>query len=224
PGFLGRGGKGVVPGVRLGRDWTRQPPEELWRRPIGLGWSSFAVVGRWAVTQEQRGNDELVVCYDLHTGDPLWVHANPVRFSEKMGGDGPRATPTISGGRVYAQGATGMLDCLDGGSGKPIWSRQTLEENGLPNLIWGKSSSPLVFNDFVVVSGGDAPGSLLAYHKGTGKPGWEATEDKASYASPVATTLAGVQQIVAVNAASVAGHDPSNGNVLWKYDWPGNFA
>jgi outer membrane protein assembly factor BamB len=224
PRFLGSGGKAIVPGVRLARDWTGQQPKEIWRRPIGLGWSAFAVVGHWAVTQEQRGDNELVVCYDARSGEPLWVHSNPVRFSEKMGGDGPRATPTISGGRVYALGATGILDCLEGKSGKPVWSRATLEEHGLPNLIWGKSSSPLVLDELVVVSGGDAPGSLLAYHKDTGKPAWEATEDKASYSSPVAMTLAGVGQIVSVNAASVAGHDPADGKLLWKYDWPGDFA
>ncbi len=224
PRFLGRGGKGVVDDVGLARDWSRQAPEEIWRRPIGPGWSAFAVVGLCAVTQEQRGDQELVVCYDLRTGEPLWIHANPARFHETMGGDGPRATPTIDGGRVYALGATGILDCLEGSSGKPIWSRNILKEHDLPNLIWGKSSSPLILGDLVIVSGGEAPSSLLAYRKDSGKPAWEANEDKASYASPVAMTLAGVPQVVSVNAASAAGHDPANGKLLWKYDWPGDMA
>ena len=95
-------------GVHLTRDWSGRPPEEIWRQPVGAGWSSFAVVGRFAVTQEQRGDEELVVCYDIPTGGVRWVHTNEARFSEKMGGDGPRATPTIAGGRVYALAQPGF--------------------------------------------------------------------------------------------------------------------
>jgi outer membrane protein assembly factor BamB len=185
--------------------------------PVGAGWSSFAVVGRFAVTQEQRGEEELVVCYDIPTGGVRWVHTNEARFSEKMGGDGPRATPTIAGGRVYALGATGILDCLDGASGKVVWSRRTLDENQLPNLIWGKSSSPLIVDDLVVVSGGDVDhSSLLAFRKDTGEPAWQAGDDKASYSSPTLATLANVRQLLSVNAGSVSAHDPATGKLLWE--------
>ena len=225
PRFLGSNLQGTVLGVHLARDWSRRPPEEVWRQPVGAGWSSFAVVGRFAVTQEQRGADELVVCYDIPTGGVRWVHTNQARFSEKMGGDGPRATPTISGGRVYALGATGILDCLDGASGKVVWSRRTLEENQLPNLIWGKSSSPLIVDDLVVVSGGDVDhSSLLAFRKDTGEPAWQTGNDKASYSSPALATLAGVRQVLSVNAGSVTGHEPATGKVLWEYSWPGDWA
>jgi outer membrane protein assembly factor BamB len=225
PGFLGRDRLGVVPGVRLARDWTARPPRQLWRQPIGAGWSSFAVVGEYAVTQEQRGDSELVVCYEVRTGRPRWTHSNPVRFSEAMGGDGPRATPTISGGRVYALGATGILDCLDGATGKPVWSRDILKEHNAPNLIWGKSSSPLVVDDLVVVSGGMSAGPmLLAYRKDTGEPAWQAGTDKASYSSPVLATLAKTRQMLSVNAGSVTGHAPADGSVLWEYEWPGDWA
>jgi len=67
PGYLGRDRSGVVLGIQLERDWTSHPPQELWRQPIGLGWSAFAVSGPFAVTQEQRGENELVVCYSLST-------------------------------------------------------------------------------------------------------------------------------------------------------------
>jgi outer membrane protein assembly factor BamB len=213
----------VVPNARLARDWSARPPREVWRQPVGLGWSSFAVVGAAAFTQEQRGDQELVVCYDLKTGKVRWTHADTARFHEAMGGDGPRSTPTVAGGRVYALGATGILNCLDGATGKLLWTRETLK--GIPNLEWGKSSSPLVFDDLVLVSGGNTAGpSLLAFNKDNGNPVWQAGHDKSSYSSPVLADLAGRRQVVMVNARSVTGHDPADGHILWEYSWPGELA
>src|SRR5262249_23589782 len=128
-GYLGPNRNGILEKLSLGRDWTAHPPQQLWRQPIGLGWSSFAVSGQRAFTQEQRGENELVICYELASGSVLWAHTNRARFSEPLGGDGPRATPTISSGRVYAVGGTGILDCLDAATGKLIWSHDTLKEN-----------------------------------------------------------------------------------------------
>jgi outer membrane protein assembly factor BamB len=225
PRFLGPEGRGVLEGIRLTRDWSKQSPRLLWRQPIGAGWSAFSVVGNYAVTQEQRGELELVTCYELLTGKSVWIHEDRVRFSETMGSDGPRATPTIVDGRVYALGATGILNCLDGGTGKVIWSRDTLAEHGQKNLPWGKSCSPLVFEDIVVVSLGDANDpSLVAYTGDAGRPLWHAGHDKSSYASPVLATLAEREQILVVNQASVSAHDPAYGDLLWEYPWPGDFA
>jgi len=223
PGYLGRDRSGVVAGAQLESDWTAHPPEELWRRPIGLGWSGFAVSGSQAITQEQRGENELVVCYDLTTGRSLWSHTNRVRFSEPMGGDGPRATPTIDGGRVYALGATGILDCLDAASGKLIWTHDTLKEEGLPNTYFGKSSSPLVVEDVVVVTGGMAKrATLLAFRREDGSAAWRTGNDEASFSSPALVTLGERRQILSVNAASVTGHDPKDGHILWEYSWANN--
>jgi outer membrane protein assembly factor BamB len=222
PQFLGPQRRAVVTGVRLDRDWSARPPRPLWRQPIGAGWSAFAVVGHSAVTQEQRGDKELVVCYDLLTGRVQWTHTDRARFSEVMGGDGPRATPTLAGGRVYALGATGLLHCLDGATGAVVWSRDVLADHQTSNLPWGKSSSPLVFDDRVVVSLGESTDRCLAaYHRDTGQPLWHAGRDKASYSSPVLATLAGKRQIVSVNAQSVTAHDPADGQILWEYAWPG---
>jgi outer membrane protein assembly factor BamB len=223
PGYLGRDRSGVVTGIPLERDWSAHPPEELWRRPVGLAWSSFAVSGSSAITQEQRGEHELVVCYDLATGNPVWSHTNQVRFSEPMGGDGPRATPTIVDGRVYALGGTGVLDCLDAATGTLIWTRDILKEHGLANTHFGKCSSPLIVDDLVVVTGGMAKHStLLAFRRADGAPVWAAGRDEASFSSPMLATLAGRRQVLSVNAASVTGHDPKNGQVLWEYAWANN--
>lgn len=147
PQFLGRNRDNVAHGVRLARDWQAQPPKELWRKSIGLGWSGFAVAGDYAITQEQREDQELVVCYELKTGKVIWMHEHEVRLHDKQGGDGPRATPTLVEGRVYTLGGTGILDCIDGATGKNLWSRDTLADYGLTNIIWGKSCSPLIVEE-----------------------------------------------------------------------------
>lgn len=222
PRFLGPLGRGVVERVRLARDWSKQEPHKLWRQPIGAGWSAFSVVGDYAVTQEQRGELELVTCYEIKTGQIKWTHEDRVRFSEVMGGDGPRATPTIVDGQVYTMGATGILNCLDGGTGKVIWSRDILADNNQNNLQWGKCCSPLVFDDIVVVTlGDDYEPSLSAYTGDGGRRLWRAGNDKPSYATPVLATLVEREQILVVNKNSIAAHDPSVGDMLWEYSWPG---
>ncbi len=220
PGYLGRDRSGVIEGIQLERDWVSHPPKELWRQSIGLGWSGFAISGAGAITQEQRGEKEMVVCYELTTGRAIWSHTNRVRFGEPMGGDGPRATPTIDGGRVYVLGATGILDCLAAATGRRIWTRDTLRENGLPNIYFGKSSSPLLVDDLVVVTGGMTNSStVLAFRQSDGSPAWRAGKDKASFSSPALVTLGGRRQILSVNAASVTAHDPKDGQILWEYPW-----
>ena len=225
PQFLGSDRSGILTGIPLRCDWDRSPPKAIWRQPIGLGWSAFAVSGQHAITQEQRREDELIVCYELQTGRALWAHTNRVRFSETLGGDGPRATPTLHKGRVYAMGATGILDCLEEATGQLIWSRDVLGENHLSNLTWGKSCSPLLAQDLVVVTGGEQrKKTLLAYEAVTGKPVWQAGRDRASYCSPLLASVCGEEQILMVNGHSVTGHDPHNGEILWEYPWPDEFA
>ena len=225
PRFLGSGGRAAAPDVQLATNWIDNPPRPMWRQPIGAGWSAFAVVGNYAVTQEQRGEQELVVGYELTTGRIVWSHADAARFVDPlaMGGVGPRATPTIDGDRVYTQGATGILNCLDFADGGRIWSRNIIAENGARQIQWGRSGSPLVVDNLVVVSAGGAEGkSLVAYDKATGEPVWSAGSDQCSYASPIVTTLAGTRQVVTVNEDHVRGHRLEDGQELWSYAWPGD--
>lgn len=220
PQFFGPNRDGVVTGAKLARDWNAAPPRELWRQPIGAGWSAFAVVGGRAYTQEQRGEMELVTSYELGTGRPLWTHSNQARFFQWQGGEGPRATPTVDRGQVFAIGGTGILDCLDAATGQLVWSRSVLTENNLENLTWGVSASPLVFEDTVVVTGGMTSGpTVLAYRRSTGAPLWKSGSDKASYASPILATLAGKSVVLSVNAASLTAHDPATGEMLLDFPW-----
>lgn len=225
PQFLGPNRTGMITNAPLARDWVQSPPKCLWRQPIGLGWSGFSVSGRQAITQEQRGEDEMIVSYELQSGNVLWAHTNRVRFSEMLGGDGPRATPTISHGRVYAMGGSGILDCLEKSTGRLIWSRDVLGENHLTSITWGKSCSPLLVGEVVLVTGGEErEKTLLAYEAASGNPAWNAGRDRASYSSPMLVSLAGREQIVLVNGRSVTGHELPSGKILWEYPWPAEYA
>jgi outer membrane protein assembly factor BamB len=222
PQFLGPARTAVIAGIRLARDWQARPPQLMWRQPIGGGWSAFAVVGDYAVTQEQRGEEELVICYELRTGRVAWSHADLGRFTSVLGNDGPRATPTIYAGKVYAQSPRGPLLCLNGADGALLWSHDIIRENAAENINWGRSGSPLVVDDKVIVSAGGPNGrSLVAYHAETGDVVWAAGDDVASYSSPALATLCGVQQVVVVNQDQVVGHRLTDGKPLWRCPWPG---
>lgn len=222
PQFLGKTRDARITGLRLARDWQKRPPRQLWRQPIGAGWSGFAVVGDYAVTQEQRGPDEMITCYELATGLPRWSHADKTRFSSIMGGDGPRATPTIDRGRVYAVGASGNSVCLDGATGELLWRHDLLTEHQAKLPEWGISRSPLIVGDLVVVSAGGPNGhSLVAYDCETGDLVWHAGNQPSSYASPIFATLLDTPQILMVNQQQLAAHAPDDGHLLWQFPWSG---
>jgi outer membrane protein assembly factor BamB len=225
PRFRGAQGDSVVRGVTIRTDWKKNPPQALWRHPIGPAWSSFAIAGELLFTQEQRGEQETVVCYDALTGRQLWLHANTARHSTLMGGIGPRATPTLYESRLYALGATGILNCLDPRTGDVHWETNTLKDAGADseadaNLQWGMAGSPLVFDDVVVVNpGGDQGKSVIVYDRLTGKQKWAGGNERASYAGPILETIRGKPQLLIYDAAGAAAYDPQNGNELWRFDW-----
>jgi outer membrane protein assembly factor BamB len=218
PGFRGPGRDSSIPGVRIETDWARSPPVELWRRPIGPGWSSFAVRGDRIYTQEQRGEDEVVACYSATNGRPVWKHHTAARFWESQSGVGPRATPTLSDGRVFALGATGNLVALDAGDGGVVWSRNAALDVGAKVPIWGFAGSPLVVGDVVIVA---ASGSLVGYDVTSGEPRWFGPAGGVSYSSPQLMTIDGVEQVLMPNDAGVVSVTPAEGALLWEHSWPG---
>ena len=219
PGFRGPHRDGVVHGSKIETDWAKSPPVELWRRAVGPGWSSFAVDGDRFYTQEQLGDDEIVSCYDVRTGEPIWRHRDATRFWEANAGAGPRGTPTIANGRVYAFGATGLLNALDARDGSAIWTRNVAEETAKEAPMWGFSSSPLVVGDVVIVA---AEGKLAAYDANTGDPRWMAGPDGTGYSSPHLATLDGVDQVLILSGKGAVSFDPATGAELWKHEWSGD--
>jgi outer membrane protein assembly factor BamB len=215
PGFRGPDRSGVLPGVRLATDWSQTPPVELWRRPVGPGTSSFAVGGGLLYTQEQRGEDEIVAAYELRTGTPVWIHREATRYSDPYVGAGPRATPALADGRVYALGATGILNALDARDGTVVWSRHPAPDAGVP--LWGFVGSPLVVDDLVIVY----TESLVAYDGATGAPRWTVTDIGGSYGSPQLSTLHGAAQILLQRNAGATGFALADGARLWEHPWPG---
>jgi len=222
----------------------------LWRQPIGEGWSGFTIAGGRCITLEQRGNEECVTCYRLADGELLWIHCETARHQNPLGGIGPRSTATIDGGRVYTQGATGIVNCLELTTGKPIWRRELLKiagwiQSASENAInWGRSGSPLIIDGMCVLPLGgpddiatsDASGaddaasgkdakvvgrSLIALDANDGTIRWTAGDAQISYASPIRMTLAGVDQIVTVNENTIQGHAIADGQVLWSTKWSG---
>jgi outer membrane protein assembly factor BamB len=221
PGYRGARRDGVAEGPPLARAWGT-PPRALWKHPVGGGYASFAVAGEGCVTIEQRGDDEAVVCYDRDTGRERWIHQYPAHFQERLGGPGPRATPTIAGGDVYSLGATGHLCRLKGDTGESRWEVDILKDND--NIQWGMSGSPLVYDDVVVVNpGAQRAGrkAVVAYGREHGDIVWEAGEKhRASYSSPMLTTLAGERQVLIFDANAVAGYDADGKRgEQWRFEW-----
>lgn len=231
PQFLGPDRLNVVTGMTLETDWVEHAPKLVWKREIGAGWSSFAAVNGYAVTLEQRGEKELVTCRDIKTGDVRWVHDVVTRHESVLGYVGPRSTPTIADGRVYALGATGVLRCLNGEDGSVVWLHDLFAERGFDQrqaeqaVWWGRAASPLVHDGRVYVPvGGPVEGpltTLAAYDAVSGELIWECPGKQASYASPAWAEFHGVAQVLSVNEDYVTGHDPQTGRQLWEFEWPG---
>jgi outer membrane protein assembly factor BamB len=244
PEFRGKRRDGHVRNVSFDTDWAAQPPRELWRRRVGPGWSSFAVVSDHVYTQEQRGEKEAVVCFDLATGDEIWSHEDEARFWEVVAGAGPRATPTFDAGKIYALGGSGKLSCLDAATGRLVWSKDITADAGVKPPQWGFASSPLVASGVVTVFVGcdmetitkdkqtakdSAKGKeaeqtrqrdgVLAYDAATGERRWSGSKGTHSYSSPQLFTAGGVDHVLMVSDYGLEAFDPETGKLLWEHPW-----
>ena len=191
-----------------------------WRHSLGAGWSGFVVADRRVFTQEQRGEEECAVCYDRQTGTELWVHRDAAHYKNAGAGDGPRATPTVDGDRIFSLGATGILNCLDCATGMRHWTIDILTDNEAHSPGHGTVGSPLVHNDLVIVcAGGTRNASLVAYDKASGKRVWRAGNEPAGYCSPSFVQLLGVPQVLIINTRVLNAHHPQTGEILWSFPW-----
>ncbi len=217
--FRGPRRDGVYDQMPVLASWPEKGLPQLWRQPSGGGYASFVVAHGKAYTIEQRRRREVVAAYNAASGRELWTHGWDAEFHEEQG-DGPRATPTWEGGRIYALGATGEFRCLDAETGKRLWSRNILSENNAENLPWGMAGSPLIVDDKVIVQpGGPSGKSVIAYNKVSGQKVWSVLDDKAAYASPMLAVVAGERQILVVTDSRLVGLAPESGKLLWEYPY-----
>ncbi len=215
PGRAGRYGQ-----TQILADWPAEGPPAVWRQTVGGGYASMVVADSLLFTIEQRRDREVVAAYRVSDGHQVWEHGWGSRFRESMGGDGPRATPTWSDGRIYAQGANGHLACLQAADGRVLWERNILEDAGAPNLTWGMAAAPLVVDDIVVtLPGGSSGKSIIAYDRLSGEIRWSALSDKAGYVSPQVATLADRRQLLVVSGQRVLGASLDDGSLLWSHPW-----
>ncbi len=228
PGFRGARRDSVALGQSLG---SSAEAKLVWKRPVGEGWSSFALVGDWLFTQEQRGEYECTVAYDAASGEERWVHADEDRYDTYLGGVGPRATPTFSLGVLYTVGSNGRVNALEAHTGRVLWTRDMLEDGGGGLIDFGIACSPLVREDTVYVVPGVNPGGgagsaaagVLAYDRVDGTVRWKGGTRPAGYTAPRVGTFDGEEHLLVFGLEGLSGHDLGTGAELWFTPWGNTF-
>ncbi len=219
-GFRGADRDGIVRGVSIDTDWRAHPPKQLWKQKIGPGWGTFSAVGDRLFTQEQRGDQEAIVCYDAATGKEIWRHYETAKFTETVAGAGPRATPTIADGKLFAMGATGLLLCLKAEDGAELWKTDIRAETGGAVPQWGYASSPLAIGGVAIVYAGGPDGKgTAAFDANTGKLAWASGRATHGYSSAQRVVLDNVEQVLMLSDYGLESFEPKTGKVLWEYEW-----
>ena len=217
PQWRGPNRDGVSAEKGLLKDWPSRGPALAWRTTgAGDGYSSFAVVNGRRYTLGARGGTEYVMAFDAATGRKVWEVTHGQRFGNDRG-DGPRATPTVDGDRLYAYGASGDLSAMELSTGKVIWKLNVLREFGASNIQWGLSESPLVLSDRVLVNAGGRGASIVALKKSDGSVLWKSQSDEAGYSSAVLLESAGYRQAIFFTGERALGVDVQSGRLLWSY-------
>ncbi|GIW79279.1 MAG: alcohol dehydrogenase [Gemmatales bacterium] len=217
PQFLGPLRNGASPETGLLTTWPKNGPKVLWKVPGGEGYASIAVVGGRAFTLVQRGDDELVLALDVKDGKTAWTYRLGPAYKNQYG-NGPRATPTVDGDRVFVQSVNGQFAGLDKNTGKVLWSQNLFDTFHTKNISWGLSASPLVDGKLVYVLPG-LQGGVAALDKETGKVVWRTGKDKAAYASPIVATSNGTRLLIVFTAPGLTALNPATGQEYWKIPW-----
>jgi outer membrane protein assembly factor BamB len=208
-------------------------PKCVWRVPTPAGFSSFSIEGGKAFTLVSRDLDgapaEVCLALDASSGKELWAaRVGSAKYpgggdsgtEDNKGGDGPRSTPSVSGGRVYVYSSDMVLQCLDANSGKPIWSKDIIKEFGGENLRWKSAMAPVLEGGLVFVAGGGPGQSMLAFNQQTGAVAWKTGDDKLTYATPALATLHGTRQVIFMMQSGLVGLEAATGKPLWTFAFP----
>jgi outer membrane protein assembly factor BamB len=226
PEWRGAGRTDRSPDTGLLKSWPVGGPKLNWVfKDAGLGYAGYAVVGDRLYTMGLRGDQELLLAVDTRNGSEVWHAAAGPKYPNGWG-DGPRMTPTVHDGLVYALGGQGLLICANAKDGKIVWQKSLVADLGGKLQSWGYTESPLIVGNRVIVTPGGPKGTLAALDRKTGSLLWQGSEltDEVQYASPILITHSGKQQIVQLVTKHFFGTDPETGKVLWQSDFPGRVA
>lgn len=221
PRFRGPRSDGISHETDLLESWTQGGPAELWRIPLGSGFSGATVVDDRLYTLESRGESEYVLGLDIADGREIWRSAIGTIFREPSYGDGPRSMPTVEGGILWALGASGTLAAFRTADGELLWSVDLPKQLGAQATPFGFATMPLVVARHVVV---EVPGtggtSVFAFDKRSGELAWRANAGESSYSSPIYVTWAGIQQLLFFNRDHLVSLAPDDGKLLWQMPFP----
>ena len=224
PQFRGVNRDGVSAETGLPRSFPAEGPRVVWKRAIGEGFSGISVVGDRLYTMDSDGTTEYVLALEAGSGKEIWrVPAGP-KLNDSMG-NGPRTTPTLDNGTVYAMGSHGKLLALKAADGAKIWEVELTQAFGAKRPNWGYSGSPLIDGDLLILEVGGKDGKgVVAFEKATGKVRWGALDGDPAYSSPVVMTIGGIKQYVVPRRANsqTVSLRPEDGSVLWTH--PGPFS
>ncbi len=228
PQILGPDRNGIAQKESIAASWPGGGPKPVWEQEVGQGFAGVSVSNGIAVVFHRVGNEEIAEGLNAATGEKLWRAASPTEYQPSYNPDsGPRAAPVIHDGLVYLYGARGGLSCVQLADGKKVWQRDTYADfsskrpsRGEPaEGYFGFASSPIVEGDKLLlnVGGSSKNAGIVAFDRKTGKTLWTATDERASYSSPVAATIDGQRHVVFATRLKVVSVDPANGRVLFEF-------
>lgn len=222
PQFLGPQRNGISAETGLLDRWPTDGPKQVWRVAGGVGMSGMAISRDRLVTLIQKEGQQWLLALNAQTGELVWQTKLAPEYRNGMG-HGPRGTPAISGDLVFAFTGEGILTAAKFSDGKPVWSRNVVQELKGAIAEYGMACSPLVVGDRVLVTAGAPNATVVAYDAKSGKLAWTAGDDTAGYSSPALLDVGGRSQLVVYSGASVLGLKPDTGAVLWRHPYETTF-
>ena len=209
----------------LSETWPESGLKQLWRQPLGLGYSSIAVVGERLYTMDREADTERIVCLSTVDGKTLWAFSYEAPHLDGMRtgyGTGPHGTPLVIDGRLFVVGTTGLLHALNAEDGSLLWQKDLWGELGGTFLVRGYASSPIALGDSVIVTVGGEGQGFMAFDRGSGKELWRGTTFDNSQSSPVLVDVGTADQtdliLVAFVNNEIVAADPNSGKELWRVE------